>query len=100
MSRLFRVLIFSLSVLGGECFLSSSTWSVAFLRADTQAGALRVELHFWRCLQAFVQVCSMGSMASMGKWGFPAASVSCSAIMHWPPLNRIQAYHRKQALIT
>ena len=28
------------------------------------------------------------SMASMGWWGFPAASVSCSAIMHRTPLNR------------
>jgi hypothetical protein len=38
------------SILDGNCFLSSSTWSVA----HTQAGALRVELHFWRFLQAIV----------------------------------------------
>lgn len=76
---------FSLSVLDGDCFSSSSTWSLAFLRADTQAWALRVELHFWR----FSASNCPGSPAWRAWMGgaFPAASVSCSAIMHWTPLN-------------
>ena len=41
---------------------------------------------FWRFCRQLSRVSS--SMASMGPWGFPAASVSCSAIMHRTPLNR------------
>jgi hypothetical protein len=49
-------------------------------------GASREELHILEILQAIVQ----GSPAwrAWGWWGFPAASVSCSAIMHRTPLNR------------
>jgi hypothetical protein len=53
-------------VLDGHCFLSSSTWSVALLRADTQAGALRVELHFWRFLQAIAQGLQHGEHGWVG----------------------------------
>ena len=85
MSRLFHV-GFPFSVLDGDCFSSSSTWSLAFLRADTQVGGVtRRTAHFG---DSAGNCPGFSSMASMGWWGFPAASVSCSAIMHRTPLNR------------
>ena len=58
--------VFPFSVLDGDCFSLSSTWSVAFLGADTQTGALREELHIWRFCR---QLSRVSSMASMGWWG-------------------------------
>jgi hypothetical protein len=87
--------VFPLSILDGDCFSPSSTWSVAFLRADTQAGGATRRIAHLEILQAIVQGLQHGEHGLVG--AFSAASVSCSAIMHRAPLNRNpwnRSYHR------
>jgi hypothetical protein len=66
MSRLFHV-GFPFSVLDGDCFSSSSTWSLAFLRADTQVGGVTRRIaHFG---DSAGNCPGFSSMASMGLVG-------------------------------
>lgn len=86
---------FPLCVLDGDCFSPSSTWSLAFLRADTQVGGVTRRIAPLEILQAIVQGLQHGEHGLVGAFPQPAFRVrrSCTG-RHSIETLGTEVYHR------